>query len=131
MFKKLFLLLIFMTVFAYQAHAVVYVWTDKATDEVIFLDEKDSVIISSGDQSKIKKTMLQKDIEFYGLTEAYTDYKFVNGKFILNTKKISDKVNAQEQQDADDVMTRVLIDLAKSKLVALGLSIDEANALHP
>ena len=131
MFKKLLIVLISTVFLVCQAHASVWVWTN-TSNEVLFIDEKDSVVISPSDQANIEKTILPKDIEFYGLTEAYTDYKLINNKFILNTAKISDRENRKNQEAVDAQAKRDAFVSAKAKLKSITwtpLTDDEVEAL--
>lgn len=113
------------------ANADVLVYADKNSKEVLFITEEDSVILSEDDKVKIELTVLPHDIAFYELTEAYEDYKFSNGKFTLNTKKISDKEAEKAQQELDKAKQLEDIISAKEKLEALGLTRAECDALHP
>ncbi len=130
--KKTFLIIIILLV-SVKCYGNVYVWTDKLNNEVIFIDEVDSVVISSADVSNIEKTILPKDIEFYGLEEAYTDYKLINGKFILNTKKISDRENEKITEKEKEDKKQVDFESAKTKLMSATwtpLTSDEVDSLR-
>lgn len=115
------------------AHSSVYVYADKNSKEVIFITESDNVVISSDDESKIEETILPHDIAFYELTEDYSLYKFSNGKFTLNTQKISnieDKKNAdKEKHDKKNAD----FETAKEKLMSAiwePLTSDEVDSLR-
>lgn len=128
--KKIFLLTILgFFVLVPIANSSVWVYTDKNTKEVIFLSESNDVVIDSS-ETNIKEDIIPNNIEFYNLTELYTDYKF-NGTFTLNTKKMSDKQDEKDQRDADKVKKDADLETAKSKLIGLGLTTDEVQALHP
>jgi len=117
------------TLIASSVYANVFVFTYKDTNEVIFITETDNVVISDEEQDKIEKTVLQKNIRFYDLTEAHTDYKLINNRFILNTQKISDRENRRNQENANDQSRRNVLDTAKTKLIGLGFTPAEAGAL--
>lgn len=127
--KNLIFALLFILCFQVKAFSEVYVYTKKNTNEVIFVTEENNVVISSEDKDKIKETILPNDLEFYALTELYSDYKLAGNKFILNTQKISDRAaekvdrkNKKDKRDAD-------FESAKSKLINLGLNSDEVDSL--
>ena len=112
--------LVFITSLAY---ADFYVYYDKDTDEVLFIsDQEKKVKISEEDSAKIVSEKLPGSIKDYELTESYTDYKFKGKKFIINTTKISDRVN--EEIANQESLAQKLVDQesAKGKLMALGLT---------
>ena len=113
-----------------NSSVIVYSYTDN--NEVIFITEKDNVVISDEDMDKIEMTVFPNDIEFYDLTEQYSDYKVAGKKFILNTKKISgredEKVKDKEKKDKKDAD----FESAKVKLMSetwTALTSDECDSL--
>ncbi len=91
--KKIILALFLVCAMQTVVCAEVYVYSEKNSKEVLFIVENDTVILSDEDAVNIERTVLPNDLEFYALTEAYIDYKLSGNKFILNTKKISDREN--------------------------------------
>ena len=127
--KKLLLVLcmVFITSFVY---ADIVVYYDKDTTEVQFIvSEGNRVKLSESDNGRLKSKKLKGNIRKYDLTEAYTDYKFNGSQFIVNTKKISDRVNAVEAIEAsvakgeEDKLT------AFDKLIELGFTEDETKVI--
>ena len=108
----------------------VYVYTQKDTDEVLFITEKPNVVINEAEKDNIVETVLPKDIAFYDLTEAYSDYKLTNKKFVLNTKKISDRENAILAAKEAEAKKASDFESAKQKLIDLGLTNDEVLSLR-
>ena len=106
------------------------VYSDKNTDEVVFIvEEGDRVKISFKDGERLQSKNMKGNIRDYDLTEAYTDYKLQGTRFIVNTKKISDRVNAVEAIEAsvakgeEDKLT------AFDKLIELGFTEDETKVI--
>ena len=127
--KKLLLVLcmVFITSFVY---ADIVVYYDKDTTEVQFIvSEGNRVKLSESDNGRLKSKKLKGNIRKYDLTEAYTDYKLQGTRFIVNTKKISDRVNAVEAIEAsvakgeEDKLT------AFDKLIELGFTEDETKVI--
>ena len=126
--KSIFIIIIFLLT-STICSAETYVYTNKTTDEVIFITDKPNVVIDEKEKNDIVETILPKDLEFYALTEAYSDYKLSSKKFVLNTKKISDRENAK--LEAIEQVNKKNADFAsaKAKLIQLGLTSDEVDAL--
>ncbi len=124
------LLVVIMVLFSASVYADVFVYYDKETKEVLFIEESDTVIISDEDKGKIEKVVLPKDKEFYNLTEDYSDYKLSERKFILNTKKISDKEKNKDKDKAKRDKKNADFKSAKSKLIQLGLTEPEIDSLR-
>ncbi len=113
-----------------KCFAETFVYTDKATRAVIFITEKDNVVIDDSDKDKIVKTILPNDIAFYALTEAYSNYKLSGTKFILNTEKISAEEKAKSDAEKALEQKNTDFDSAKVKLMALGLTDAECESLR-
>ena len=112
--------------------ADVYVFSYVDSKEVIFISEQDNVVIAEG-ETNIEKTILPNDIAFYDLTEQYSDYKLSGNKFILNTKKISDREDKKnEDKDKENKKNADFI-TAKTKLMSStweALTSDEVDSLR-
>ena len=102
--KKLILVLLIMSIpaIALADFKVVY---DKSSKEVLFIVGKGDVVIAPEDTAKLETEIMSGKISDYDLKEGYSDYKMVNGKFIINVKKISDKENKKDEdkKGADDM----------------------------
>lgn len=124
--------IIFLVVFlqASLAFSEILVFTDKNTKSVehIVTSEAD-VILSDADKTRLEKTVMPGELEDYDLTEQITDYKIVSKKFVINTKKISDLENAAADADADRQQKEQDFQSAKAKLINLGLTDSECEAL--
>jgi hypothetical protein len=107
----------------------VYVYSYKDSKEIVFITEKDNVVIDNSEKDNIEKTVLPNTIEFYSLTEAYTDYKLSNKKFVLNTAKISERENEKEKYLEDGQKKQAAFESAKVKLMDMGLTSDEVDSL--
>ena len=125
------LLTFLMSFFAVQiASADIYVYSTVGSNEVIFITEdQSSVFIAPEDSATIEETILKKDIEFYNLTEDYSNYLMKHKKFILNTQKATDKADKKAQHEADKVKKDDDFESAKAKLIILGLTADEVDSL--
>jgi len=122
------LLILAFVLISQNAFSEVYVYTDKSSGEILFVTEKDNVVIDEKEKDSIEKTILPKDLEFYALTEAFTDYKLSGKKFVLNTAKISARENAITQQTQAEQARKAALTSAKEKLINLGLTAQECEA---
>lgn len=130
--KKEILFIIFYFCICSIAFADVVVYSDKNTKEVLFIVEGDTVVLSEEDEPNIDITILPNDIEFYALTEQYSDYKLSNKKFILNTQKISDRENEIIDEKDKKIKKDTDFESAKGKLTSgtwIALNDDEVDSL--
>ena len=122
------LLILSITTIASADFKVVY---DKSSKEVIFIVDKGDVVISSEDEAKLETEIMSGKISDYDLKEKYEDYKMVNGRFIINTQKISDKENKKEdkKKEADDMklIRNKSYKIACDALVADGVKFDKVK----
>ena len=128
--KNIILALVLCFCFQSVAHGSIYVYTYKDSKEIIFIEEKDNVVVSEYDKGNIEKTILPNNIEFYNLTEQHSDYKLSGKKIILNTKKISDREDEKVKIQEDKIKKDNYFESAKEKLIILGLTDDEVEALR-
>lgn len=126
---KILIWLFSLLILSVSASAEMTVYYDKNTKEIQFVSESSRVNLSEIDKTRLLMKVLNKDIEFYGLDNPIEDYKWLNNTFILNTQKISDRVNQRNQDVANEQARRIALDSAKTKLIGLGLTISEAEAL--
>ena len=106
-------------------YANTYLLVDSETDEIISMSPEDDAQLEEGQKKIIIKDSYY-DIE---LTASPEDYYYKDDKFIKNYNKISEKENgkilgeqAKEKLDADTAT-------AKTKLIGLGFTEDEADAI--
>lgn len=87
-----------------------FVLYDKNTKEVINIsdDEKDFIIAGS-DKEILEVKEMNGSISDYGIDGAIQDYKLSGNKFIVNTKKISDRADAKTLDD-EVSQERILIE---------------------
>ena len=96
--KKLLLTICTLLVMTSYAYADFYVYYDKDTKEVQFIAENQKKIhLSKEDKERLEIKKMPGRLQDYELAEAIEDYKLVGTHFIINTHKISDRINAQEQ----------------------------------
>ena len=102
--KKIILALLILSV-ATIASADFRVVYDKSSKEVLFVVDKGDIVISTEDKDKLETEVMSGKISDYDLQESYENYKMVNGKFIINVQKISDKENKKndDKKGADDM----------------------------
>ena len=118
-----------LVIFIPNVQSDIHVYSDKDTKEVVFIVENDKVVLSSEDSVKLEETVLPNNIEFYNLTEEYSDYKLSGKKLILNTRKISDRENEKDSDKNKSDKKDTDFDSAKEKLIILGLTSDEVESL--
>lgn len=109
------------------AGADVYVLYNTSSKEIASIQDDDSAVLEQG---FTKKIIEGKKIADFGLDQNAVDYKFVNDKFVLNSKKISDRENEKEAGEAKEVKRKTDLGSAKVKLMALGLTEDEFESLR-
>ncbi len=80
-------------VFVWEAFASVYIVVDKSTSEIITASEKDDTALLDG-QSLI---ILPGGFSNLDLADHITNYKYIKGKFVLNTSKIQAQLEAEEK----------------------------------
>lgn len=91
------LFLLASTEFCFGEYVILY---DKISNEIINIADKESDFqISESDKAKLDVQKMNGSFSDVELEAPVQDYKLVNGKFVLNTKKISDRENAKEVQD--------------------------------
>ena len=114
-----------MVLFCGAASAEVYVYSYKDSKEVVFITEEDNVIYDE----TMDKTVLPNSIDFYNLTESYSNYKLSGKKLVLNTAKISEQEKVLEDAKKDGDKKQSDFESAKKKLMDLGLTSDEVQSL--
>lgn len=83
--------------FVLPCRADFLVVTDKDTDEIMFITDKEHKLkISDDDKTKIKKIWMVGELEDYNLQYGYEYYLLKNKKFIVNSQKISDEYNMNQ-----------------------------------
>jgi len=70
-----------------------YVVYDNNTKEIISISPENDAVLETGQ----KKVMIQDKFKDIKLTAQPTDYKFIDGKFVKDFKKISDRAIANQQ----------------------------------
>lgn len=127
--RILIFLVMFMSCFLSTANADYVVLYDKQSKEIIHIaDEAADLQIAETDKDKLDVQEMNGSFEDVELESAVQDYKLVNGKFVLNVKKISDRENEKEAGEAKETKRQADLDSAKIKLMALGLTSAEVNA---
>ncbi len=122
--KTIKVLLFILCISCNLARADVFVIYDTQTKEVASIQDDDSAVVEQG----FTKTIIEgKEVADFDLENNATDYKFTNNKFVVNTKKISDRENEKEAGEAKETERKADLESAKSKLKALGLT--EAECL--
>ena len=88
--KKLILMCAILCMFTYSAMADVFLIYDTSTKEVYSASEKNDTLIPDGNEIiKLKGT-----IKGLGLSKNLVYYKYLDGEFIVNNKKINDEYQA-------------------------------------
>ena len=77
-------------------YAQIFVIYDNNTKEIYSVAGKDDTLVPQG----MTKAILPGDMETYQFAENPTNCKFIDNKFIVNTKKINDAYNAKLEADA-------------------------------
>ena len=107
-------------------YAILY---DKSNKEIVHIAEKGSDFqISVADADKYDVQELNGSFGDLDLESAVQDYTLINGKFVLNVKKISDRENARIAKEETEIQRKKEIGSAKDKLKALGLTQAECDA---
>lgn len=122
--KNILLAIIFLLI-PLTASAEVFVIYNSSTKDVVSISKRDDAVVPSG----CEKHILTGNIEDYQLENDAKYYRFVNKRFVLNSKKISDEEKAKEDAVQKDLERVELKRTAVSKLVGLGLTNDEVKAL--
>ena len=116
--KKILLVLCFVFITS-CAYADFFVYYDKSTDEIQFIVEQERKLhLSDEDKDRLKKKKMSGRIRDYDLIEAYTDYKLIGNHFVVNTQKISDRINAAIAEEAKQVQKLLDQEAAKVKLMS-------------
>lgn len=96
-----------------SSYAKSYLIVEDATEEIYSLSPEDDAVKPDG----YTKHIIELEFTSIELQAHPTDYKYVNGNFILNIQKISDRENAniinQEKAEELRLITK------KSKLLAI------------
>ena len=95
--KNFTIAIIFLLVFTPSVFADFTVFYDKDTLEVVFADNPDYIVLSEEDEVQLEQVVLPGELEDYNFTESLYDYQIKNGKFVINTKKISDQENKEKE----------------------------------
>jgi len=103
-------------------HAESYIIVEKDTDEILSLSPEDDAQLPNDSYTKIIIKDNYWDID---LDEQADMYKFKNGKFIKNIKKISDREIEKEKNEKkakeDKLITERMRKIAEDQLIAEGL----------
>ena len=103
-------------------HAESYLIVDKNTNEILSLSPEDDAQLPNDNYTKIIIKDNYWDID---LDEQANMYKFKNGKFIKNIKKISDKEiekeKAEEKNKEEKLITERMRKIARDQLVEEGV----------
>lgn len=111
------LVISFILIFTFSANAKSYLIYDSSTKEIISLSNEDDAQLEEGQLKEILDVKF-KDIK---LTAPPTDYKYVDGDFVKNLDKISDKLNeiaegnerAEEYKTISKMMEKIAFDELK------------------
>ena len=102
-------------------HAESYLIVDKNTNEILSLSPEDDAQLPNDNYTKIIIKDNYWDID---LDEQVNMYKFKNGKFIKNIKKISDKEiekeKAEEKNKEEKLITERMRKIARDQLIEEG-----------
>ncbi len=102
-------------------HAESYLIVEKNTNEILSLSPEDDAQVPDDNYTKIISKDNYWDID---LDEQANMYKFKNGKFIKNIKKISDKEiekeKAEEKNKEEKLITERMRKIARDQLIEEG-----------
>ena len=127
--KILIFLFLFMFSSLSNARADFFVLYDKISKEIVNIADKESDFqIAESDKTKFDIQEMSGDFKDVELESAVQDYKMNNGKFVLNTKKISDRENAKADNEQKESERKAALESAKVKLMALGLTSEECES---
>ncbi len=127
--KKIILLLVWAVIgscLISDSYAKTYVLKDIKTDEVYMISDMNNIVNNT---SGAEIVVLDKDLEYYGIEESYTDYKLKGKKFILNSKKISDKEAKKEKKAVEEAEKKDINVSIIDKLNKLGFTDAESEYL--
>ena len=103
-------------------HAESYLIVEKNTNEILSLSPEDDAQVPDDNYTKIIIKDNYWDID---LDEQANMYKFKNGKFIKNIKKISDKEiekeKAEEKNKEEKLITERMRKIARDQLIEEGV----------
>ncbi len=103
---------------------------DKSSKEIVNIADKESDFqIAELDKTKLDVQEMTGEFDDVELESGVQDYKMVNGKFVLNVKKISDRENAKTDGEAKETKRKADRGSAETKLKALGLTQAEVESL--
>ena len=87
-------------VFCMASWADVYVIHDEKTGDIYTISEKDDTVV----QKKMSKTTLPGGLGNYEFADHPTNYKYIDGKFIVNIDKINKAENARKERESKMVL---------------------------
>lgn len=126
---KIVLFIFLSLIFVYPAFGEFYVLYNKSSKEIINIADKESDFqIAESDKAKLEIQAMSGSFGDVELESAVQDYKMSNGKFVLNTKKVSGRENAKSDNEQKESERKVALESARTKLIALGLTSDECSA---
>ena len=105
-FIVIFLILLAQLCPSKTANADVYIIFKTSTNEVTSIQDDDSAVLESG---YTKKVIKGKSVANYGLEYNPLYYKYVDGKFVANSAKISAEENEKivnAEKDAEEILIR-------------------------
>ena len=105
-FIVIFLILLAQLCPSKTANADVYIIYKTSTNEVVSIQDDDSAVLESG---YTKKVIKGKSVADYGLEYNPLYYKYVDGKFVANSAKISAEENEKiinEEKNAEEILIK-------------------------
>jgi len=131
MFKKFICILPMLVLCVHVSDAKTYVSYDKSSNEVLFVSDKDDVVLSENDVGRIETLILPNDVEFYNMTEEYSNYKVQGNHILLNMDKInkeeSEKKALEDLQSEQALINEKLKEIAIDALEADGIKLKYIN----
>ena len=127
--KKIILLLVWVVIgccLIGNSYAKTYVLKDIETDEVYMISDRNNIVNNT---SGAEIVVLEKDLEYYGIEESYTDYKLKDKKLILDISKISAKEAKKEEYAIEKEEKKDIKDSIIDKLKKLGFDQSESEYL--
>ena len=107
--------LLILCLFCLSANALVIIY-DNDTKDIYTVSEKDDTIVPEG----MTKEVISGDLSTYALTENPTNCKFINKRFIVNSEKINEiyqaQQEAQEIAEENELINQKIKDMAIEKL---------------
>jgi len=107
-------------IFCSTASAECYVTYDNKTNEIIDFSPDNAIVMQKG----WTQIALPNDVPDYTLAYHATNYKYKNGKFIMNIKKVSDEAIKEEKQikkaERLDKINKKMQEIAEKALIDAG-----------